>query len=70
MRKYIQLSLEQRYQISTLLSENFLQKQIAEHVGVSSSTISAELKRNSVNGVYDAKRAHKISEKRRSKAEK
>ena len=70
MRKYIQLSLEQRYQISILLSENLLQKDIAERVGCSASTISTELKRNSVDGVYDAKIAHEISEKRRSKAKK
>ena len=46
MKKFKQLTVEQRYQISALLQSGSTQKQIAKIVGVSESTISRELSRN------------------------
>ena len=62
MKKYKQLSPEQRYTIECLLKEGYTQTQISESIGKSKSTISREIKRN-VNtrgkhaGKYDSKRA-------------
>lgn len=47
MKKHNQLTSSQRYEIGALLANGFKQNAIAEHVGVSQSTISRELKRNS-----------------------
>ena len=69
MKKYKQLSPEQRYTIECLLNEGFNQKQIADIIGRSPSTISRELKRN-VNkrgrhaGEYDSNRAQQKTNKR------
>lgn len=46
MKKYNQLSLEQRYQIQALLKVGNTYTAIAEIIGVHKSTISRELKRN------------------------
>jgi len=46
MKKYKQLTLEQRYQIQCLLQAGFTQIKIARVIGVNRSTISRELKRN------------------------
>lgn len=43
-----QLTREQRYAISLYLKEGKTQKMIAEAIGVSKSTISREVRRNSV----------------------
>ena len=45
-KNYTQLSLEQRYKIEALLKAGMKQKLIAIQIGVSSSTICRELKRN------------------------
>lgn len=45
-KNYNQLSQEQRYQIEALLNAGTKQKEIAEIIGKSASTISRELKRN------------------------
>ena len=45
--KYKQLTLKERYHISTLIKQGYNQKQIANEIGVSASTICRELKRNS-----------------------
>ena len=45
--KYKQLTLSKRYHISTLIKQGYKQKDIALEIGVSESTISRELKRNS-----------------------
>ena len=69
MKKYKQLSPEQRYTIECLLLEGYNQKQIAKAIRKSESTISRELNRN-VNkrgkhaNVYDCKRAQKKTQKR------
>jgi transposase, IS30 family len=46
MKKYQQLTLEQRYQISVFMKLGYKQCAIAEEVGVHKSSISRELKRN------------------------
>ena len=44
--RYKQLTLQKRYQISTLLEYGYTQKKIAKEIGVHPSTISREIKRN------------------------
>ena len=69
MKKYKQLSPEQRYTIECLLGEGYKQKYIAKAIGRSESTIRRELNRN-VNKrgkhakVYDANRAQEKTKKR------
>ena len=64
--KYIQLTLEQRYQISALKSAGHYQHQIARLVGVHQSTISRELRRNSnARRVYGPQLAHSKADQRR-----
>lgn len=46
MKKYKQLTVEQRYQIEALLQAGFNQIKIANHLGVHRSTICRELKRS------------------------
>jgi len=58
MKKYKQLTLGLRYQIFAYKNENYTQSKIAKLIGVSKSTISRELKRNSNNGYYSAEDAH------------
>jgi len=45
-KNYTQLSLEQRYQMEVLFGKGFSQKEIAETIGHSPSTICRELQRN------------------------
>ena len=59
MHKYHQLTLAQRYEIQLLLKQGKRQKEIAETVGASKSSISRELERNSAGGKYDAEEAHR-----------
>ena len=70
MKKFAQLTPEQRYKIEALInsSTGLNQKQIAEQVGISESTLSRELKRNSrpLAG-YVAKKAQDFAQKRRAK---
>lgn len=62
---YKQLTSEQRYTISVLLNKGLKKKEIAEAIGVSNSTITRELQRNSSKrGVYKWERAQKRAEKR------
>lgn len=62
---YKQLTSEQRYTISVLLSKGLKKKEIAEAIGVSNSTITRELQRNSSKrGVYKWEIAQKQTEKR------
>lgn len=57
-KKYLQLTLEQRYKIEVLKEAKFNQTQIAELVGVHRSTICREYKRNISNR---GRTAHKYS---------
>lgn len=62
---YKQLTSEQRYTISVLLSKGLKKKEIAEAIGVSNSTITRELQRNSSKrGVYKWEIAQKQLKKR------
>ena len=69
-KHYQQLTQAQRYQISGLRKAGMTQAIIAEAVGVSSSTISRELRRNSTENGYDPQVAHYQSLSRRSSAAK
>ncbi|MCL4410550.1 MAG: IS30 family transposase [Gammaproteobacteria bacterium] len=68
---YRQLTEGQRYQISLLLSEKFSLRKIAEKLDVSPSTVSRELRRNSVtSGCYEPSKAHQKTSKRRAQGRK
>ena len=58
MKKYKQLTQEQRYQIYALKKEGLSQGAIALNLEVSKSTISREIKRNTGLKGYRAKQAH------------
>lgn len=63
--KYNHLTTEARCQIYALKSTGHMQKDIAEHLGVSSSTISRELKRNSGQKGYRYQQANQKAVERR-----
>ena len=70
-KNYTQLSLEQRYQIETLLGVGIKQKYIAEQLGIHPSTICRELKRNiakrgPTSGHYVACNAQRKTDNRHS----
>ena len=64
---YKHLTHEQRYHIQACIKLKYKQKDIANEIGVSSSTISRELKRNSskIKKSYNAKPANRVSVDRR-----
>ena len=70
MNPYNQLTEGQRYQISALLKAGTSQKDIALILGVSPSTISRELERNTGKRGYRPKQAHIKAERRRQAAHK
>jgi len=70
MKKYSQLTDVQRYQIEALKKAEKDQKTIASIIGVSASTISRELKRNTGQRGYRPKQAHSKALKRRKEAAK
>jgi IS30 family transposase len=56
------ITLEQRYQIETLLANKVKQKAIAAQLGLSESTSSKEKSRNkNQQNTYSAKHAHSLS---------
>lgn len=65
MRRYTQLTSEQRYQISGFKKAGWKQAQIAVDVGVNKSTISRELKRNKGDRGWRAKQAQRLRDERR-----
>lgn len=65
MKKYTQLTSEQRYQISGLKKAGWKQAQIATEVGVDKSTISRELKRNKGDCGWRPKQAQRLRDERR-----
>jgi transposase, IS30 family len=67
-KHYRQLTQGQRYQIQALHSNHFAQRRIAESIGVHPSSISRELKRNSSQGIYGAKIANRLKDKRKMTA--
>ena len=63
---YHQLISEQRSQIFALLQKKTARKEIADIVGISQSTLSREIKRNStLSGKYIWTKAHDMAMKRR-----
>ncbi len=66
--RYQQLTRDARCQINTLVSTGMLQKDIAKHLGISSSTICRELKRNSGQRGYRYKQADAKAVDRRYQA--
>jgi IS30 family transposase len=57
-KKFSHLSKSERNEIAILLSKNYSFRDIARILGRSVSTISDEIKLNSVKGKYDPKKAH------------
>ena len=70
MQSYKQLTENERYQIYTMKSLGYKQKQIAKHLKRSGSTISRELKRNMGLRGYRPKQAQRLSDERRQNAHK
>ena len=62
---YQQLTYEQRCQICTLNKRGLSQREIAQEIGVSQSTISRELTRNRGERSYRFKQAHQLALTRR-----
>ena len=70
VRKYKQLTQEQRYQIYSYSKVGYSQTQIALEIGVHKSSISRELKRNTGQRGYRAKQAQELTMHRRIHASK
>lgn len=65
MKTYKHLSFEERFMIEKLLYGTIAIREIAEFLGRSPNTISSELNRNMVKGVYNAKTAQlKVNQRR------
>ena len=64
--KYKQLTLKERYHISTLLKKGWSQKEIAESIGVHPSTICREIQRNrdDIDRTYSYEFAHTTARNR------
>ncbi|MDP3988618.1 MAG: IS30 family transposase [bacterium] len=58
MKNRTELTLADRHEISILKNKKYSGREIARALKRSPNTISYELKHNSTNGVYDAKKAH------------
>lgn len=70
MKKYDQLTQEQRYHIAALNKTGASQANMAFEIGVHKSTISRELRRNRGARGYSPKQAQTLSDDRRKTAEK
>ncbi len=68
MNKYKHLSYEERFTIEKLWSGNVAIREIAEFLARSPNTISRELNRNMVKGVYDARKVQLKVDQRRWRA--
>ena len=70
MKTYKQLTFAQRYEIALLRKQGKSQQSISDAVGVSKSSISRELARNSASGKYEAEEAQRrcVYKKSRRKA--
>ena len=64
MRRYTQLTREQRYQISALLNTGHSLTKIAQQLGKHKSTISREIRRNKGQQDYCPKKACTLTDKR------
>lgn len=70
MKKYDQLTQDQRYHIAALNRMGATQSNIAFDVGADKSTISRELRRNRGGRGYNPKQAQALSDERRKNATK
>lgn len=70
LMSYSQLTENERYQIDALKKVGFTQKEIADQLGRSPSTISRELKRNRGLRGYRPAQAQRLSDGRRAEAHK
>lgn len=68
MKTYMHLSFEERFTIEKLYSGKMSIRDIADFLGRSPNTISREVRRNAVRGVYGADRAHTKASARRWRA--
>lgn len=66
METYTQLALEQRCQIYALRKSGITQREIAEQVGCSQSTVSREISRNTGGNGYRYQQAQRYAEERRA----
>ena len=66
--KTAHFSYEERVKIETLLGEGYGVCAIAKHLSRQKSSVSEEISRNSVRGVYTAKKAHQKARYRRWRA--
>ena len=65
MNKYKHLSFEERFAIEKLFSNAIAIREIANFLGRSPNTISNEIKKNSVKGIYNAEKAQlKVNQRR------
>ena len=68
MGQYTQLTQEQRYQIYAFMKAHFSKTNIASEIGVHTSTVSREMRRNQGKKGYRPKQAHCMAVERRTKA--
>ena len=68
MNKYKHLSFEERFVIEKLWTGGSLIRDIANYLGRSPNTISREIQKNMVKGIYDAKKAQLKVHQRRWRA--
>ena len=70
MSKYKRLTLDQRYQIFAYLEMGFDINKIADKIGKNKSSIKREIERNSVDGIYDPKKAERAADFRQRNSHK
>jgi len=70
MRKYKQLTKEQRYVIKALLQDGYSYRKVAKRIGVNVSTISREVRRNKIAVGYQAGNADRKARERKRTARK
>ena len=58
MNEFKHLSLYERQRIEKYLNQGYSQRFIARKLGRSVSSISTEIRENSINGIYEARKAH------------
>jgi len=68
MRKYKHISYEERFIIEKMRGEEVGIRTIGEYLGRSPNSISQEIRRNAVEGIYTAKKAHEKAKGRRWRA--
>ena len=70
MGQYTQLTQEKRYQIYAFMKAHFSKTKIASEIGVHTSTVSREMRRNQGKKGYRPKQAHCMAVERRQKSKK